>query len=348
MLTPRDLQRPFDDATPLTVGIEEEVMLLDPGTLDLTACASAVLERLAGDPRFKRELPASQVEIATVPAATAADAIAQLARARRDLAAACEGLAHPAVAGVHPFATAEGALSTGKRYAGIEATYGTVARRQLVASLQVHVAVGGAARTLAVYGALRCHLPEIAALAANAAFHEGRDTGLASVRPTIAGTLPRQGVPPPLESWERFAEELRWGAAAGTVADPRTWWWELRPHPAFGTLEVRVPDAQTGLADAAGVVAFVHALVAALAERWDAGEPLPAAPTWRIEENRWAALRHGVEGTLADLDSGERIPTRARLARLIDELEPAGGRRRARRAGPHALAGRALRRGAAA
>src|SRR5213075_2861884 len=133
--------------------------------------------------------------------------------------------------------------------------------------LQVHVAPGDAERTLAVYNALRGHLPELAALAANAPFHAGRDTGFASVRPLIGGLLPRQGVPPAIPSWEAFAETLRWGRVAGAVPEPRRWWWELRPHLAFGTLELRVPDAQTTVADAAAVAAFVHALVARLGER---------------------------------------------------------------------------------
>jgi carboxylate-amine ligase len=324
--TARELRATFDRVAPFTVGIEEETMLLDPATLDLAPCSAHVIERLAGDARFKHELPAAQLEIATVPAGGARDAIDQLAAARAALAQASEGLARPAAAGVHPFAAPEGPLMGGGRYAAIERAYGTIARRQLVASLQVHVAVGGAERTLAVHDALRCHLPELAALAANSPFHGGRDSGLASVRPTIAGALPRQGVPPPLGSWESFAEELRWGARAGGLPEPRLWWWELRPHPAFGTLELRVPDAQTTIADAAGVVAAAQALVALLAARHDAGEPLPAAPSWRIAENRWSALRDGLDGTLADLATGEPIPTRERLRRLLDELEPVAAR----------------------
>jgi carboxylate-amine ligase len=324
--TAEGLRARFDAVTPLTVGLEEEVMLLDPETLDLAPLVAPLLQCLDGDARFKRELPAAQVEIATVPAPGARDALAQLAAARVTLARASAGLARPAVAGVHPFAAAEGELNEDERYEAMRRRYATIAERQLVASLQVHVAVGGAARTLAVHNALRCHLPELAALAANAPFHDGRDTGLASVRPTIAGALPRQGVPPAIESWERFAAELRWGAAAGGVVEPGLWWWELRPHPTFGTLELRVPDAQTTLAEAAGVVAFAHALVALLSERFDAGEPLPSAPTWRIEENRWAALRHGVDGAMADLRTGEPAPTRERLGALLDELEPVAAR----------------------
>ena len=313
------LESIFDSPKPLTIGLEEEVMLLDPETLDLAPLAPRVLAKLDDDPRFKGELPAAQLEILTEPAAGVAEAVAALAAARSDLAAVTGGLALPATAGVHPFAPAEGALNDSDRYARIRSEYGPIARRQLVASLQIHVAVGDAAETLHVYNGLRDHLPELAALAANARYYEGRDTGLASVRPKIAETLPRQGVPPPIASWEEFAAELGWGRTAGAVAEPRLWWWELRPNPAFGTLEVRVPDSQTTVADAAGIASLAHVLVAWLRER-DA--PARPTPTWRIEQNRWSACRHGVEGMMADLATGESEPTRARLHRLLDELEP--------------------------
>ena len=320
------LRRAFDEAGGFTVGVEEETMLLDPATLDLAPRAGELLARLGGDRRFKRELPAAQLEIATAPAATVADAVGQLAAARRALAAAADGLALPACAGVHPFAAAEGELSDGDRYALLRDAYGPIARRQLVAGLQVHVAVGGAERALAVCNALRAHLPELAALAANAPFHAGRDSGLASVRPTISTLLPRQGLPPHLDSWEQLADELRWGAAAGAVRGARMWWWELRPHPALGTLELRVADAQTTVGEAAAVVAVAQALVATLAARWEAGAAPPPVPDWRIAENRFSALRHGLDGTLADLSSGAPVPTRTRLAALLDELEPAAER----------------------
>ena len=209
------------------------------------------------------------------------------------------------------------------RYRRTVSEFGRYAHRQLVCALQVHVAVGDADRTLAVYNALRSHLPELAALAAAAPFHGGVDTGLASVRPKIAEELPRQGVPPLIESWEAFARALEWGAAAGAVPEPAVWWWELRPHTTWGTLELRVPDAQARVGDAAAVAAVAHALVAWLAERHEAGDELPRDPSWRIAENRWSACRSGVEGTLADLATGERRPTRERLE-LIETIAPAG------------------------
>lgn len=317
-----ELEAVFDAPEPMTVGLEEEVMLLDPVSLELSPCAGELLARLDDGRRFKPEMPASQVEIVVEPSASVEKAIESLAAGRRDLADAAGELARPAVAGVHPFSAAAGELSSLERYDRLREEYGWVARRQLVASLQVHVAVGGARRTLSVYNALRGYLPQIAALAANAAVYEGRDTGLASVRPTIAATLPRQGMPPAIASWAQLAGELRWGARSGAVAEPRMWWWELRPHIGFGTLEVRVPDAQTTLADAAGIAAFVQSLAATLARRYEDGEPLRALPSWRIEENRWSALRHGVEGEMADLETGETEPTRACLRRLLAELAP--------------------------
>jgi carboxylate-amine ligase len=309
------------------VGVEEEVMLLDPVSFDLTPRAVELVGRLPDDGRFKLELPAAQLEIVTSPCDGPVAALDELARGRAELAAAAEGLARPAVAGVHPFAAARGTLNSSERYAQIHAEFASVGERQLVAGLQVHVAVGGAERTLAVLNALRCLLPELTALAANAPVHEGRDTGLASVRPLIAGQLPRQGVPPRFESWEHVASELAWGAAAGLRPERSFWWWELRPHLLHGTLEIRVPDAQTGLDDAAGVIAFVHALVGWLAERWEAGEPLPDAPWWRIHENRWAALRYGLGGQLADLETGRPQPTRERLLALVEEVRPVALRR---------------------
>jgi carboxylate-amine ligase len=317
----------FDAVEPFTVGLEEEAMLLDPETLDLAERAPELLARLGGEPsRFKLELPASQLELVTAPCRTVPEAVADLAAARGELSEAARGMVRPAAAGYHPFAAAEGALNPGPRYERVEREYGGVARRQLVCALQVHVAVGGAERTLAVYNRLREHLPALAALAANAPLQGGRDTGFASVRPAVSGLLPRQGIPPALASWAELAAGLRWGAGAGTIPEPGFWWWELRPHPRHGTLELRVPDAQTTLADAAAVAAVAHALVVDLAERHDRGERRPPAASWRIEENRWSACRHGIEGTFADVATGAVLSVREHLAALLDRLEPVAER----------------------
>jgi glutamate---cysteine ligase / carboxylate-amine ligase len=319
--TADELRAAFDAPRQMTIGLEEELFLLDPETLDLSPRAAEALAATAGDPRFKLELPAAQLEITLPPLESVPEALDQLRGARRELARATAGLVAPVAVAVHPFAAAEGELNRGPRYDRTAREHGVVARRQLVSALQVHVPVAGAERTLAVYNALRGHLPEVAALAAAAPFHEGRDTGLASIRPVVAGQLPRQGMPPLIASWEAWAQDLRWGAASGTVPEPRVWWWELRPHPTFGTLEVRVPDVQPTTAGAGAIAAVVHALIGHLAARHDAGESLPAAPTWRLAENRWLACRHGVEGELADPETGERVATRTRLHALLDAIE---------------------------
>ena len=312
-MTEDELRAIFDAPRPLTVGIEEEVMLVDPVSLDLAPIARELLD---GDATLKLELPASQAEVATAPATRVADAIAELAAGRRRLAERAEGRARVIAAGVHPFAAPLGELNRGERYDAILADHGDAARVQLVCALQVHVAIGDADTTLAVYNALRGYLPELAALTANAPFYAGRDTGFASVRPLIGTMLPRQGVPPQIPSWAEYAEMLRW------TGDPKSWWFELRPHLSFGTLELRVCDTQTTVGEAAAVAAYVHALVAWLREREDLGSP----QSWRIAENRWRAARHGLDAELADLVTGERRPVRELLRERVLALAPVAER----------------------
>jgi carboxylate-amine ligase len=316
------LRATFDAGQPYTVGLEDEVMLLDRYSLELAPSAPEVLAALDGDPRFKLELPASQIEIITPPARTVPEAAAELLAARRELAERTAELVALGAAGVHPTSPGVGELNRLEPYSHTIREYGPIARRQLVCAFQVHVSVPGAERALAVYNAARSYLPWLAALAANGPFYEGRDTGLASVRPELSGLLPRQGVPPEIAVWEDYADALEWGAASGAFPGARTWWWELRPHPRFGTLEFRVPDAQTAVGDGAAVAAVIQALAAWLGERHDSGEQLPVAASWRIEQNRWSACRHGVEGEMAELRTGALSPTRQCLAELIGVLRP--------------------------
>jgi glutamate---cysteine ligase / carboxylate-amine ligase len=295
----------FDAPGPLTVGVEDELMLLDPESLDLVTRAPEVLAALGEDPRFKLELPASQLEIVLPPLDGADQAARALAEARALLARRAAPIARPAALALHPFAATEGPLNVGERYARIERQYGPVARRQLLCALQVHVAVRGADRALAVHNALREHLPALGALAAASPFHGGRDTGVASFRRQVADLLPRHGIPPALESWEVYAQELR------ALPEPGQWWWDVRPHPQHGTLEVRVPDAQASIADAEAIIAVVHALIAWLAARHDAGDLPRTAPTARLAAEREAAARDGLAS-----------PPGERVAALLDELAP--------------------------
>jgi glutamate---cysteine ligase / carboxylate-amine ligase len=324
--TAAQLRAAFDEAPAYTVGIEDEVMLLDPDTLGLVSRAGDVLDRLGGDQSFKLELPASQLEIVTPPSRDLGDVETALLDARRTLAASAEPVVRLCSAGLHPFSPGVGELNSAARYRPVIDEYGPAASRQLVCAFQVHVAIGDAARALAIYNAARSYLPLLAALAANAPFYEGCDTGLASVRPKLAELLPRQGVPPPIVSWESHAETLGWGSKAGAFPNARTWWWELRPHPGFGTLEFRVPDGQSTVQDGIAIAAMVQALVVWLGDRHDHGEQLDVVPTWRIAENRWSACRWGSAGTMADLRTGEPRATSECLHELIEALAPAAAR----------------------
>lgn len=321
--TPQTLGAAFDAAEPLTIGVEEEVMLLDAETLRPVPRAAQLLAALGEDARFKLELPASQLELVTPASASVPEVAACLRAARRDAQAAAGelGLRVMSVA-AHPFAPPAAQLSDAERTDTMRAHFGRVADVQQVCGLHVHVAVGGADTTIAVHDMLRAHLPELAALAAAAPFYGGADSALASVRPKISGLLPRQGVPPALGDMAGFARALQWLARGGAPPAARRWWWELRPHPTFGTLEVRVCDAQGAVRDSAALAAVVHALVAVLRERCLAGERAAPAPSWQIDENRWSACRHGIDGTLNDLRTGEPAPTRERLQRLLAALQP--------------------------
>ena len=318
------LRSVFDAAAPPTVGLEEELMLLDPRRSTSCRARRRCSTALGADPRFALELPASQLEIVVGPAATVAEAVAALAaRSRRP-------------GGLHrrrdPPGGRRSCIPSPRSRASSTAARATTSpwpstarsrRRQLVLALQVHVAIRGGDRALAVHNALRSFLPELAALAANAPFHGGRDTGLASVQAAGLRAPPAPGHPagaarPGAPTRRRWGSSATRAGGGGSCARTRC----------TGRSRCASPDAQSTVADAAAVAAVAHALTVWLAERHDAGEALPVDETWRIEENRWRACRHGVEGDLLDLRTGERRPARARLHALLDELEP---RRRAPR-----------------
>jgi glutamate---cysteine ligase / carboxylate-amine ligase len=316
----------LDGVTDHTIGVEEELMLLDPQTLDLLPEAARVRAELGEAVSLRTELLAAQVETASPVCATIGEAAQALADARRTLAAGVVGWARLAAAGTHPFTDPEAVVSPGPRYERLIAEFPWVAPRQLAFGFHVHVAVRGADRALAVHNALRSHLPDLAVLAGNAPLHGGGDSGLASLRPTLSELLPRQGVPPAWRSWEERADYERWGRRGGVFPAAGEPWYELRAHDQHGTIELRVPDAQSTPEEAAGVLAFAAALVAWLAERHDGGEALRVHDRARIAENRWRAARHGLSGTLLDLETGEPEPARARILALIDAVAPAAAR----------------------
>jgi carboxylate-amine ligase len=355
------LRRPFDAVSDLTVGAEEELLLLDPGSLEPAAASGWLLAELGESRMHRPELWSAQVELVTDVGDSPAAVTGDLRGARTRLAEVAAGRLRIAGLGTHPLALPAETFSPGDRYAQIVEQHRLGARLGALASgLHVHVAVHGADRALAVYNAMRGYAPLFTALAANAPFIAGQDTGLATVRPTLADALPRQGVGPHLPAWSDLEELVEWGRRTGAIPDPAKLWWECRLNLRLGTVELRAPDAQSSLDDDHALIVLTHALVADLCERLDGGERLPAHDTLRIQENRWRAMRFGMKAELIDLESDRPVHARDAVAGLLDRVarhaqpaslahvrslaardEPRAQRRAARLHGPAAIVARA-------
>jgi carboxylate-amine ligase len=325
----RDGRRPqaaFDGSVlSLTVGVEEELMLVDPASGRLLARIEDVLRNVDGDERFRAELRAAQVELVTRPYLSPADVGRELAVARLELANVVGDDIALIACGTHPTTSCAGPITNGERYRAIALDNPWAARCMLTCGLHIHVALADGDRALAVYNTLRSFLPEFAALSANSPYHECSHTGIGSARLQLNRSLARHGVPPVFPDWDAYGEFTEWGRAGGTIPDPSYHWWDLRLHPGFGTLEIRVCDTQTEIADAVALVALAQTLVAWLAQRYDAGERLPVHDGHRITESVWLGMRAGAPGELLDLDTGERQPTVDRIAGLLEALVPTAG-----------------------
>ena len=304
-----------------TVGLEEELILLDPATLWPVEAVEAVLEAIS-DRRFEAEFRAAQLELVMPVSLNVGALVAELARARSHAVEAVGGRVRLLAAGTHPAATGATFITDRPRYRKIAADYRWGTRRGLPSGLHVHVGVGDPDEALAVYNAARSRLPEIAALAANSPFFEGVHASVASARLKLVEDLPRNGIPPVLGSWRELAEYVSWAAGAGIFPDIGYIWWDLRPRPDLGTIEFRVADTQTSVEETAAIVAVCQSLVASLGTRFRAGDRLPVHPTHVIAENRWRAIRDGVEGELVDPETGVAEPARHRIGRMLLELEP--------------------------
>ena len=324
--TAAGLRAAFDRSVlSLTVGVEEELMLVDPPSGRLLPRIDDVLRRVDGDERVRAELRAAQVELVTRPYLSSVDVGRELSVARLELAMALGEDMALLACGAHPTSSGVGPITDGERYQAIARDNPWAARTMLTCGLHIHVALADGDRALAVYNALRSFLPEFAALSANSPYSECSYTGVGSARLHLNRALARHGVPPIFQDWDAYAEFAQWGRAGRTIPDPSYHWWDLRLHPGFGTLEIRVCDTQTEIGDTVALVALVQTLVAWLAQRYDAGERLPVHDGHRITESVWLGMRAGAPGELLDLDTGERQPTLDRIARLLEALAPTAG-----------------------
>jgi len=309
-------------ASPWTVGVEEEAMLLDAHT---GAPANRIDDVLAALPpemqsRVAAETHACVVEIRTGPHATVGGLVDELAGLRSSLEQAlAPGGMRAAMAGTHPLARHEDVeVSTAPRYREVEARMRALARREPTMALHVHVAVPDAASAVRALDGLRADLPILVALAANSPFWRGGDSGFASMRTPLFSMFPRVGIPRQFGTYGDYVRVVDRLVGSGAVRDPSYLWWDARLQPRLGTVEVRMLDAATRVADAAALAALVQCLVRRHAESARTRPPEPEV----LVENRFIAARDGMRAELVDGFGGRMRPVRQQLDEMVDGCRP--------------------------
>jgi carboxylate-amine ligase len=320
----------FESSVDFTVGIEEEFAIVDPRTLELehrfedvyAACQEddVLAESAAG------ELISSEIEIRSGRAETFAGAVAMQRERRERLFALVEGMGLAlAATGTHPWADyRDQRIIDTPHYNRLRRELEWVAQRNNTWSMHVHMGVRGADRAIAVCDRLRELLPLLLAVSANSPFLDGRDSGLHTVRTEIfTRTFPRCGVPSPFLDWSSYAEFVDLLVRTGTVVESTQLWWSVRPHHQFGTVEVRICDAQTRGDESFALAALIAACIAQSAIDHDEGSGEPLLADREIEENLWRAIRHGMSGRLIDFRAEAEVGARAALESLLERTEGA-------------------------
>jgi carboxylate-amine ligase len=319
----------FAESTDFTVGLEEEFALLDPGSLDMVARFEQLRDAAAADPVLAEsvagELISSEIEIRSGRCTDlAAGFVAQRDRRRRLFALADSCGVKLGSTGTHPWADyRDQKIIDTEHYHRVEDGLKYVAWRNNTFSLHVHVGVRGADRAVLVCDRLRPVLPLLLAISANSPFLDGRDSGLHSVRTQIfTKSFPRCGIPDAYGNWDEFARYIDFLVRTRSIVEYTQVWWSIRPHFAFGTVEVRICDAQMTAPESESLAALIVACVAQAARDVDEGVPWTDHPRRMIEENLWRAIRYGLSGGLIDFERSEVVPARARIEALIEWVEP--------------------------
>ena len=317
-----------------TLGIEWELQLIDGRSRMLRQDAREVLAALpalskGGDhPKIRYELMQSTVEVVTGICSTVSEAkedltatIAQLERitGSRGTMLAC--------AGTHPVSDWRDAkMAPIQRYAELVEQLQWLARRIQTFGVHVHVGIRDGSKAIPIVNALAAYLPHFLALTASSPFWSGHDTGLASSRAVIFGGLPTSGPPQPLADWSEFEEYMDTLLRAGTIRSIKEVWWDIRPHPDFGTVEIRMFDGVPTLREIGMVAAISQCLVQQFDNQLDRGYRLPAPSAWVVRDNKWRATRYGLDAIVITDDSGSTAPLRDELFELVHELEPVADR----------------------
>ncbi|HKO75069.1 MAG TPA: carboxylate-amine ligase [Gaiellaceae bacterium] len=323
------LDHNFGAGDQYTLGVEEEYMLLDGESFDLVQHVDTVLSAAQNGEltdRIGPELMQSVVEISTPVCKSVADVDSEL----RKLRGLVSGISRErgmrvGSAGTHPFSLFERQRITARdRYRNLVDQLQYVARRELIFGLHIHVAVDDPEKAIKVTSALLLHLPDFLALSANSPFWRGEATGLASSRQMVFAAFPRSGPPPRFRDYADYAEVVGQLEKTGCIADYTHIWWDIRLHPRFGTIEVRVMDAVTRVEETVALTAYVQALVKHYAERFDSGAELPSFHRILISENKWLGARYGLEAPVMDLATGRRnrVPVAQLIRRTLRDIEP--------------------------
>jgi carboxylate-amine ligase len=323
------LDHRFGQGDAYTLGVEEEYMLLDGESFDLVQRIDTVLAAFVGhedEARMKPELMQSTLEVATPVCHNAGEAGRELRRLRDAVRsiAADNGL-RVGSAGTHPFSLFERQRITARdRYRALVDQMQYVARRELIFGLHVHVAVDDPDKAINVVNGILLDLPLLLGVSASSPFWRGEPTGLASTRQPIFAAFPRSGPPPRFRDYEEYAEVIGYLEHTGCIADYTHIWWDIRPHPRLGTVEIRICDGVTRVEDAIAIAAFCQALVKFYSDLYEEQGDIPTYHRILTTENKWLAVRYGLQAPIMDLATGRRnrIAVAQLVRRRLAELEP--------------------------
>ena len=318
----------FEAVPDFTVAVEEEFALIDPETLGLVNRFEELQEAGRGtelEPHLVGELIASEIEVRTGRCDSFADAAARLGERRQQLRELVEprGVALGAT-GTHPWSPwQEQRIIDTPHYRLNDQVLRYVVWRNNSFGQHVHIGINSPDRAIRVCAALRNYLPELLALSASSPFVEGVFSGLHSARTQIFTRMfPRCGIPDAFADWDEWETYVRFLYETGSITEHTQIWWSVRAHLAFPTVEIRICDAQPDLGESRSLAALGYSLTARIARALDEGEPLPNLPHRLLEENLWRAIRHGLSGELIDFASGDVVPARTRLERLVEWVRP--------------------------